>query len=189
VGIDLVGGPAALLEAVLFEQGERIFHVPGVAVNRARGAYGSEAKSDPRDARIIADQLRLRWRSLPEVRLRGEAAAEVRALVGHRRDLVQEQTRRIARLRGLLSEVFPGLEAALNLTRKGALLVVTKAARPATVRGLGQARLARWLKAREVRKANELAGRVLGAAPRRSAESYPPLRSRRLWPRRSLPRY
>jgi hypothetical protein len=52
--------------------------------------------------------------------------------------------------------VFPGLEAALNLTRKGALLVVTKAARPATVRGLGQARLARWLKARGVRKANEL---------------------------------
>jgi transposase len=164
VGIDLVGGPAALLEAVLFEQGERIFHVPGVAVNRARDAYGSEAKSDPRDARIIADQLRLRWRSLPEVRLRGEAAAEVRALVGHRRDLVQEQTRRIARLRGLLSEVFPGLEAALNLTRKGALLVVTKAARPAAVRGLGQARLARWLKARGVRKAHELAGRVLRAA-------------------------
>jgi transposase len=121
VGIDLVDGPAALLEAVLLEQGERIFHVPGVAVNRARDAYGGEAKSDPRDARIIADQLRLRWRSLPEVRLRGEAAAEVRALVGHRRDLVQEQTRRIARLRGLLSEVFPGLEAALNLTRKGAL--------------------------------------------------------------------
>jgi transposase len=164
VGIDLVGGPAALLEAVLFEQGERIFHVPGVAVNRARDAYGGEAKSDPRDARIIADQLRLRWRSLPEVRLRGEAAAEVRALVGHRRDLVQEQTRRIARLRGLLSEVFPGLEAALNLTRKGALLVVTKAARPTTVRGLGQARLARWLKSRGVRKAHELAGRVLGAA-------------------------
>jgi transposase len=143
VGIDLVGGPAALLEAVLLERDERIFHIPGVAVNRARDAYGGETKSDPRDARVIADQLRFPWRSLPEVRLRGEAAAEVRALVGHRRDLVQEQTRRIARLRGLLLEVFPGLEAALDLTRKGALLVVTKAARPATVRGLGQACLAR----------------------------------------------
>lgn len=42
VGIDLLGGPAALLEAVLLEQGERIFHVPGVAVNRARDAYTGE---------------------------------------------------------------------------------------------------------------------------------------------------
>ena len=42
VGIDLLGGPAALLEAVLLERGERIFDVPGVAVNRARDAYGGE---------------------------------------------------------------------------------------------------------------------------------------------------
>jgi hypothetical protein len=47
----------------LLEWGERIFHIPGVAINRARDAYGGETKSDPRDARLIADQLRLRWRS------------------------------------------------------------------------------------------------------------------------------
>ena len=28
VGIDLMGGPATLLEAVLIERGERLFHVP-----------------------------------------------------------------------------------------------------------------------------------------------------------------
>ena len=166
VGIDLLGGPAALLEAVLLERGERIFHVPGVAVNRARDAYGGER---PRailgtHGSSLTSSGCAGGRATREVRLRGEAAAEVRALVGHRRDLVQEQTRRIARLRGLLLEVFPGLEAALNLTRKGALLVVTKAARPTTVRSLGQARLTRWLKARGVRKAHDLAERVLGAA-------------------------
>ena len=36
VGIDLLGGPAALLEAVLLERGESLFYLPGTAVNRAR---------------------------------------------------------------------------------------------------------------------------------------------------------
>ena len=68
VGLDLVGGPATLLEAVLLERGERIFHVPSIAVNRARDAYPCEAKTDARDARVIADQLRLRRSSLQEMR-------------------------------------------------------------------------------------------------------------------------
>jgi hypothetical protein len=44
VGIDLVGGPATLLETLLLERGERLFHVPGVAVNRARDAYRGEGQ-------------------------------------------------------------------------------------------------------------------------------------------------
>jgi transposase len=164
VGIDLVGGPATLLEAILLERGERVFYVPGVAVNRARDAYRGEAKSDPRDARIIADQLRLRWRSLAEVRPTDENIAELRLLASHRRDLVQEQTRRIARLREILLGVFPGLEAALDLTNLGALLALTKVARPISARKLGKARLARWLKSQGVRKADVLAERIVSAA-------------------------
>jgi transposase len=112
VGIDLTGGVATLLEAVLLERGERVRYIPGTAVNKARDAYpGGEHKSDPKDAFVIADQLRLRWRSLSEVRLRDENVAELRALVAYRRDLVQDQTRRVTRLRELLVGVFPGLEA------------------------------------------------------------------------------
>jgi transposase len=86
------------------------------ALNKVREAYaGGEQKSDPKDAFVIADQLRLRWRSLQRVRVREEGLAELRVLVGHRKDLVQDQTRRINRIRGLLLEVFPGLEAALDL--------------------------------------------------------------------------
>src|SRR3712207_3530050 len=66
VGIDLMGGPATLLEAILLERGEEIFHVPGIVVNRARDAYPGESKSDARDARVIADQLRLRRGSRSE---------------------------------------------------------------------------------------------------------------------------
>ena len=58
VAVDLLGGPATLLQAVLLGEGERVFHLPGTAVNRARDGYRGEHKSDRGDARVIADQLR-----------------------------------------------------------------------------------------------------------------------------------
>jgi transposase len=164
VGIDLLEGPATLLEAVLLGRGERIFHVPGIAVNRARDAYPGEAKSDSKDAHVIADQLRLRHGSLHEVCPKDETIAEMRVLVARRRDLLQDQTRRAARLREVLLGVFPGLEAALDLKREGALVAVTKVATPSAARKLGVARLFRWLKARDVRKAEDLAERIVEAA-------------------------
>jgi transposase len=164
VGIDLLGGPATLLEAILLGRGERLFHVPGIAVNRARDAYPGESKSDARDARVIADQLRLRRGALQQIRPRNGALAEMRVLVAHRRGLLQDQTRRAARLREVLLSVFPGLEAQLDLKREGALVVVTKVATPTAARRLGAARLFRWLKARGVRKAEDLAERVVAAA-------------------------
>jgi transposase len=170
VGIDLLGGPATLLEAVLLGRGERVFHVPGIAVNRARDAYPGEAKSDSKDAHVIADQLRLRSGLLHEVCPRDETTAEMRVLVAHRRDLLQEQTRRAARLREVLLGVFPGLEATLDLKREGALLAVTKVATPATARKLRTARLFRWLKARGVRKAEDLAERIVKAAKAQRCE-------------------
>lgn len=52
--IDIVDGQATLLEAVLLGHGERVFYLPGMAVNRARDAYpGGEHKSDPKDARSL----------------------------------------------------------------------------------------------------------------------------------------
>lgn len=166
IGLDMVGGPATLLEAILLERGERVRYIPGTAVNRARDACpGGEHKSDPKDAFVIADQLRLRWRSLRGIRVRGEGMVELRALVGYRRNLVQDQRRRVCRLRELLSQVFPGLEAALpDLAEKGALLTVAKAALPSDARRLGRSRLARWLKARGSRKSEALAEKAVTAA-------------------------
>lgn len=49
------------MTAMLTAVGVGCVHVPGLAVNRARRATrGGENKSDPRDARVIADQVRMR---------------------------------------------------------------------------------------------------------------------------------
>jgi len=119
---------------------------------------GGECKNDPGDAQVIADQLRFRWRQLPEMRPADERLAELRVLVSHRRGLGQDNAPRIVRLRALLSGVFPALEEALDLRKQGGpLLAVTKVATPAAARRLGEARLSRWLKAKGVRKADDLA--------------------------------
>src|SRR2546426_9685019 len=61
IGLDVLGGIATLLSAMLLAAGQRVVHVPGLAVNRARqGTTGGETKSDPRDARVIAEQGRSR---------------------------------------------------------------------------------------------------------------------------------
>jgi hypothetical protein len=55
VGIDLMGGIANLLTAMLFEVGIRLVHVPGLVVNRVRRASrGGEAKSDPHRQHVAA---------------------------------------------------------------------------------------------------------------------------------------
>ncbi len=113
---------------------------------------------------MITDQLRMRWRSLREVLVGDEEAAEMRTLLSYRRDLVGEQARSITRLRALLLEVFPGLEAALDLTKDRGLLVLTKAAMPESMRRIGVCRLTRWLKEGGVRRARELAETVVAAA-------------------------
>src|SRR5215213_4291461 len=95
VGIDVVGGIASLLSAMLLDAGTEVVHVSGLAVNRAReGTSGGEHKSDPRDAAVIADQVRHR-RDLRAIEPVGELDAEIRLLVARRRDLVVDQTRLI----------------------------------------------------------------------------------------------
>jgi hypothetical protein len=95
IGLDVVGGIAGLAEAMLAEAGFPLVHVPGLAVNRARqGTVGGEHKSDPRDARIIAEQVRVR-RDLRRIEPATELDLELRLLVGRRRDLVDAQTQRL----------------------------------------------------------------------------------------------
>ncbi len=147
VGLDVVGGIAGLAEAMLAAAGLALVHVPGLAVNRARqGTVGGENKSDPRDARAIADQVRTRS-DLRPIDPATELDLEIRLLVGRRRDLVDAQTQRLSRMHDLLVGIFPGLEAGLDLKAKGPLHLLTRHVTPAELRAAGKKRLVRHLKA------------------------------------------
>jgi len=165
VGLDVVGGIAGLAQAMLAEAGFALVHVPGIAVNRARqGTVGGENKSDPRDARTIADQVRTRS-DLRPIETAAELDLEVRLLVSRRGDIVQAQTQRLSRMRDLLVGVFPGLEACLDLKTKGPLRLLTRFVTPAELRAAGKKRLVRHLQAAGgLPKVEDLADRVLAVA-------------------------
>ena len=145
VGIDVIGGIAGLVTVMLNQAGVAVVHVPGLAVNRARqGTAGGENKSDPRDAAVIADQVRVRH-NLRSVDIGEEIDIEVRLLVGRRRDLVADQTRRVQRLRELLVAIHPGLERVVDPTQKGGLWLLSRYVTAAEIRRAGRTRLTDYL--------------------------------------------
>lgn len=165
VGLDVIGGIAGLVQAMFAQAGIALLHVSGLTVNRARQAsVGGENKSDPRDARTIAEQVRVRT-DLRTIEPAAEIDVEIRLLVGRRQDLVMAQTQRIARLHDLLTSIFPGLERALDLSTKGPLFLLTRFVTPAELRSAGKQRLLRHLeRSGGVPHLQELTDRALAAA-------------------------
>lgn len=137
IGLDVVGSFASFLEATLLAEGFRLVHAPGIAVNRAgQGFAGGERKSDPRDARTIAELVRTR--DLRPISPDGETVVALRLKIGRRRDLVEEQTRRLARLRMLLCRIHPQLERTIDVTCKGPLVLISRYVTPAEIRRAGK---------------------------------------------------
>ncbi|GAA4157842.1 IS110 family transposase [Leifsonia shinshuensis] len=56
------------MKAVLADHGQTLFYIPGRVVHHAAQTYRGEAKTDAKDASIIADQARVR-RDLEAVRV------------------------------------------------------------------------------------------------------------------------
>lgn len=163
--MDMTGGEPGLLIALLVNHGQELVYIPGIAVNRASDGYRGAGKTDARDARVIADQARMR-RALQPIRPGDDATSELRLLTDRRVDLVADRTRTINRLKALLTSMFPALERSLDLGTTGALTLLTGYQTPAALRRTGVRRLATWLRNRKVRCAEALAAKAGEAAER-----------------------
>ncbi|MGW4876481.1 IS110 family transposase [Streptomyces sp. NPDC004262] len=163
--VDVADGMAALLISLLLNHCQHLVYIPGLAVNRASAGYRGMGKTDAKDATVIADQARMR-RDLTVLRPDDEHAVELRVLTNRRADLVADRTRRINRLRGQLTEIFPALERILDLGNAGPLILLTGHQTPAALRRTGGKRLETWLRNRKVRSPEALAQAALEAAER-----------------------
>lgn len=121
--VDMSGGEPALLIELLLGHGQELLYIPGIAVNRATDSYRGVGKTDARDARVIADQARMR-RDLQPIRPGDETAIELRLLTEHRSDLVADRTRTVNRLTALVTSMFPALDRALDLNTARALVLL-----------------------------------------------------------------
>ena len=162
--VDVTGTISALLLALLAAHGQRVTYVPGRTVNRMAVAYQGEAKTDARDAYVIAETVRHRG-DLHEVDVPTALVSELRLLVAHRSDLVADRVRIINRLRDVLTGYFPALERAFDFAHsRGAVVLLTGYQTPAAIRARGQSRLQAWLAKRKVRSAAQIAADALAAA-------------------------
>jgi hypothetical protein len=167
--IDLADGAAALMIALLLHRDQPVFHLRGIAVNRASAGYRGEGKTDAKDAAIIADQAQMR-RDMRQLQLLDDDIVRLRLLTAYRADLAADRIRSINRLRGLLVGIFPALERVLDFTNEGPLILIGGFQTPTAIRRLGHARLARWLEKRRVRGAARLAAAAAQAANRQTVE-------------------
>ncbi|MFD8338950.1 IS110 family transposase [Streptomyces solisilvae] len=162
--VDISGRASTLLPALLVAHEQSVVYVPGRTVNRMTGAYKGEGKTDEKDARVIADQARMR-RDFAPLDTPPDLATTLRVLTNYRADLIADRVRLINRLRDLLAGICPALEHAFDYsTAKGPVVMLTGYQTPAALRRTGVKRLTTWLERRKVRSAADAAARATEAA-------------------------
>ncbi|MGV0750939.1 IS110 family transposase [Mycolicibacter minnesotensis] len=164
--VDLTTVYAALLLTVLADAGKPVRYLAGRAVWQASAVYrGGEGKTDAKDARVIADQSRMRGTDLPVLHPDDDLITELRMLTAHRADLVADRTRTINRLRQQLIAICPALERAAQLTQdRGWVVLLARYQRPKAIRQSGVARLTKMLGDAGVRNAATIAAAAVAAA-------------------------
>ena len=164
--IDQPGSIAQLALAVAARRGTPVAYVPGLVMRRAADLYPGEAKTDRRDAYVIADTGRTRRKQVHWLDASSdELLAALRVLNGYDIDLAADQTRLSSRLRDALTSIAPALERAVGdrLHQAGVRDLLAKYPTLTALRAAGPARIERVLKARSPRIAGKVTIAVTAA--------------------------
>src|SRR6478735_9634140 len=140
--VDQPASIGALPLTVARDAGCEVAYLPGLAMRRIADLYPGEAKTDARDAAIIADAARTMPHTLRGLVLSDETVAELEMIVGFDDDLAGESTRIKNRLRGLLTQIHPSLERVLGprLDHPAVLALLERHGSPAQLRKAGRRR-------------------------------------------------
>ena len=117
-------------------------------MRRIADLYPGRAKTDARDAFIIADIIADAARTLPHtlrrVDLGDDARAELGVPAGFDDDLAGEATRISNRIRGLLTSIHPALERAIGptITHPAVLEILSRCGGPTGIRTAGRRKVA-----------------------------------------------
>ncbi|PVY24754.1 IS110 family transposase [Williamsia muralis] len=114
VVVDQPRNIGALPLAVARNCGADLAYLPGLRMRRIADLYAGSAKTDARDAYVIADAARTLPGTLVPIDSRNEVVEGLRILAGFDADLAVEENRLINRLRSLLLSIHPSLERAIG---------------------------------------------------------------------------
>jgi transposase len=146
VGIEIDRG---LLVAALVGAGYHVYAVNPFAVSRYRDRHASSrAKSDPGDAKVLADLVRTDRRNHREVSADTDLAEAIKILARTHQSLVWSRQRQLNQLRSTLREFYPGALQAFgrDLASPEACTILAIASTPERGRRLTPARISRSLR-------------------------------------------
>ncbi len=109
--VDQPASIGALPLTVARDAGCQVAYLPGLAMRRIADLYPGEAKTDARDAAVIADAARTMPHTLRRLEPADEITAELTMLAGFDQDLAGEANRTSNRIRGLLTQFPPASNA------------------------------------------------------------------------------
>ncbi|MEV0495597.1 IS110 family transposase [Streptomyces atratus] len=158
VVVDQPASIGALPLAVARALGCHVAYLPGLTMRRIADLYPGEAKTDARDAFVIADAARTMPHTLRAVEAADETVAELEMIAGFDDDLATESTRTKNRLRGLFTQIHPSLEKVLGprLDHPAVLAMLERFGSPAQLRKAGRRRLVTLLRPKAPRMAERL---------------------------------
>lgn len=155
----------ALPITVARAEGIEVAYLPGLAMRRIADLHAGEAKTDARDAAIIAEAARSMPHALRALPKTDEALAELTLLCGFDDDLAGQITQVSNRIRGLLTQIHPALERVLGprLDHPAVCALLQKYPSPQTLSATSEKRLATHLSKLAPRLAKTLPAEILKA--------------------------
>lgn len=155
----------ALPVAVAEAEGVLVGYLPGLAMRRIADLHVGHAKTDPRDAFIIAQAARTLPHALRSIDVEAESVAELGMLCGFDEDIVKQINATTNRLRGLLTQIHPALERVIGarLDHPAVLELLQRYPSPTVLAAAGRARIGNLLVKRAPRIGRDLADQIITA--------------------------
>lgn len=170
VVVDQPASIGALPLSVARAAGCLVAYLPGLSMRRVADLYPGQAKTDARDAHIIADAARTMPHLLRDLKADDETIAALSMILGFDDDLATEATRTANRIRGLLTAIHPSLERVIGprLEHRAVLDLLTRHGAPNRIQGAGIEQITAELRANAPRIAARLAGEIFAALAEQS---------------------
>lgn len=155
----------ALPVAIAQDMGIEVAYLPGLTMRRVADLHPGEAKTDARDAYIIAQTARTMPHTLHSITANEETTAELSMLCGFDDDLATQATAVSNRLRGFLTQIHPHLERVLGprLAHPAVLELLKKYPAPADLKAAGKTKVRNLLKKKAPRLASKLTVEIFQA--------------------------
>ena len=154
VVVDQPATIGALAVAVARDTGIAVGYLPGLSMRRIADLTPGSAKTDRRDAAVIAQAARTMPHTLRDVTAADEEAASLTMLTGFDLDLARQVNQTANRIRGLYTQIHPALEAVLgpHLEHDAVLEAIAAWPTPTALRKAGKARIDARLKKHGARR-------------------------------------